>query len=32
VLRPAPSVTWVLGTGAGAPLITQYRWSVLKAR
>lgn len=26
-LRPRPSVLWFLGTGAGAPLHVDYRWS-----
>lgn len=26
-LRPRPSVLWFLGTGAGAPLQVDYRWS-----
>lgn len=32
-LRPRPSVLWFLGTGAGAPLLVDYRWSdVSRAR
>ncbi|HZF11197.1 MAG TPA: FAD:protein FMN transferase [Thermoanaerobaculia bacterium] len=26
-LRPQPAVLWVLGTGQGAPLLVEYRWS-----
>jgi len=26
-LRPQPSVLWVLGSGQGAPLLVEYRWS-----
>jgi len=32
VLRPAPSVTWVLGSANSVPLLSQYRWSALKTR
>lgn len=26
-LRPEPSILWVLGSGQGAPLLLEYRWS-----
>lgn len=29
-VRPSPSVLWLLGTGQGAPLTTDYRWSDLR--
>ncbi|HEV7517299.1 MAG TPA: FAD:protein FMN transferase [Thermoanaerobaculia bacterium] len=28
-LRPQPAVLWVLGTGQGAPLLLEYRWSTV---
>jgi thiamine biosynthesis lipoprotein len=28
-LRPRPSVLWFMGTGAGAPLLVDYRWSAV---
>jgi FAD:protein FMN transferase len=28
-LRPQPAALWVLGTGQGAPLLVEYRWSDL---
>jgi hypothetical protein len=29
---PSPSVLWLLGDGAGEPLISTYRWSELRSR
>jgi hypothetical protein len=26
-LRPRPALLWYLGTGAGDPLVVDYRWS-----
>lgn len=31
-LRPTPSVLWILGSGSGQPLFTDYHWSDLKMR
>ncbi len=31
-LRPRPSVRWFLGSGAGAPLLVDYRWSDVSRR
>jgi thiamine biosynthesis lipoprotein len=28
-LRPQPAVLWVLGSGQGAPLLLEYRWSTV---
>lgn len=30
VLRPSPSILWLLGSGDAMPLITEYRWSALR--
>jgi thiamine biosynthesis lipoprotein ApbE len=31
-LRPEPSVLWVLGSGAGSPLLVEYHWSATAPR
>ena len=31
-LRPRPSVLWFMGTGTGAPLLVDYRWSAVNRR
>jgi thiamine biosynthesis lipoprotein len=31
-LRPQPSVLWLLGSGAGAPLLVDHRWSAVSRR
>jgi len=31
-LRPRPSVLWFMGTGSGAPLLVDYRWSAVSRR
>jgi thiamine biosynthesis lipoprotein len=31
-LRPRPSILWLLGSGAGAPLHVDYRWSEVSRR
>lgn len=31
-IRPVPSVRWLLGTGSGRPLVTDYNWSKLATR
>jgi hypothetical protein len=31
-LRPRPNVRWFLGSGGGAPLQVDYRWSELSRR
>jgi hypothetical protein len=31
-LRPEPALLWVLGTGQGAPLLVEYRWSDIAKR
>ena len=28
-LSPRPSVRWILGTGAGPPVLTDVNWSVV---
>jgi thiamine biosynthesis lipoprotein len=28
-LRPQPAILWILGTGQGAPLLLEYRWSTV---
>jgi thiamine biosynthesis lipoprotein ApbE len=31
-LKPRPSVRWLLGSGTGPPLITDYNWTALELR
>lgn len=31
-LRPRPSVLWFMGSGTGAPLLVDYRWSTVNRR
>ncbi|HKI02317.1 MAG TPA: FAD:protein FMN transferase [Thermoanaerobaculia bacterium] len=31
-LRPRPSVLWFMGSGTGAPLLVDYRWSAVNRR
>ena len=31
-LRPRPSLLWFLGSGEGAPLVVDYRWSDITRR